>query len=168
MTPRFRLLAYSGTTVALLSAIAGLTCNGHRWWCGNDWLDVRASFHDLHEAQRLGEEKDAVLAALYEVHVARQAVLADLVARRLTLREAAARFRDLAQDTPDYPWYLLRASFPGPTDDERFCHQVIRHVQSYVSVVRPDEEAEVVARLEAELEACREPDGTIRLPPGRP
>src|SRR5262245_59244518 len=117
MSPRFRLLASSGTAVALLGAMVGLTCNGHDEWFANDWLDLRA-FHDLREAHRLGEEKDAWRAAWDQLQVARQEVLENLVARRLTLLEAAARYRDLAQDTSGYPWDVLRHSFPGATDDE--------------------------------------------------
>src|SRR5262245_9733662 len=167
MSPRFRRLASSGTAVALLGAMAGLTCNGHDGWFANDWLDLRA-FHDLREANRLGEEKDVLMTVAHQRHVARHQALVDLLARRLPLLEAAARYRDLVQDLPHFSWDILRRSCPGSTDDERFCRQVIQSVQSYVSVIRPDEEAEVVARLEAELEAHRQGDGTIRLPERRP
>jgi hypothetical protein len=94
--------------------------------------------------------------------------LAEQVAEgRLALTDAAARFRDLDRQPPPFHWDHFRHAYPGRSDEERHCREVIRFVR--VTQDRPDSGA-VAARLEAELRDLLD-RGALRLPeapPGRP
>jgi hypothetical protein len=81
---------------------------------------------------------------------------------RLGLLEAAARFRDLDQQPPVIAPAIVRRVYPGVSDEERYCRQVISH--AYSAPGRRDAtRAAGVARLEVEL--CeRLNNGDLRLP----
>src|SRR5262249_32180009 len=51
-----------------------------------------------------------------------------LLAGRMTLLEAAACFRDLNWEPPAFHWDYFRARWPGDSDDERHCHEVLAWV----------------------------------------
>jgi hypothetical protein len=86
----------------------------------------------------------------------------DLLAGRLTLLQAAAGFRDVEEALP-VTWAPRRAA-PGPAGAERLCRLVMDRANAWMERNRPGRAAGVAARLEAELERRRRPDGTIRLP----
>ena len=90
---------------------------------------------------------------------ARRRVALDLEAGRLTLLEAAEHFRDLNGSYPGFNWYQFRRHFPGSSDDERHCRQVIKFVALESP---PGRAASARQRLEAELEGHLR-RGTLRL-----
>src|SRR5262245_44543068 len=55
----------------------------------------------------------------------RQAVVDAVVAGRMDLLQAAARFRHLNESLPEVSRDVIRAYFPGASDEERVCRQVI-------------------------------------------
>ena len=89
--------------------------------------------------------------------------MAELLGGRLTLVEAAARFRDLEEtlgDTPASAWRPQCAA----TDGERLCREVIHWVYARFRPDAPQLAEELAASLEAELWFCQDRDGTIVLP----
>ena len=86
----------------------------------------------------------------------------DLLAGRLTLLQAAAGFRDLEEALP-VTW-APRGAAPGPAEAERLCRVVMERANRWMERTLPGRAADVAARLEAELERQRQPDGTLRLP----
>ncbi|HKB02943.1 MAG TPA: hypothetical protein VKD90_12030 [Gemmataceae bacterium] len=98
---------------------------------------------------------------LHRITVKERAVR-DLLAARLTLLQAAARFRDVEEEHPITGKPHCAAS--APADGERWCRRVMEQAIGWVAANLPAQAADVAARLEAELEQHREPDGTIRLP----
>src|SRR5262249_43635699 len=85
------------------------------------------SFHES------GSEADPrVAAALYcwqaKAHIARS-----LVAREWTLREAAEAFRVLDEANPNFNRRLFRSTYPGETDEESHCREVINWLTNYYS-----------------------------------
>jgi hypothetical protein len=81
-------------------------------------------------------------------------VAMELVAHRLSLREAAARFQELNTLTGDARWWeIYRQRYPGQSDEERHCKEVILYVEAMVSDELPEQAAAVTSRLEAELQA---------------
>src|ERR1700730_7784401 len=56
----------------------------------------------------------------------------DVAEDRCTLLAAAARFRDLSESGPAFSWEGFRMRYPGASDDERFCRQVIVFVDNEV------------------------------------
>jgi hypothetical protein len=85
-----------------------------------------------------------------------------VVEGRMSLLDAAALFRDLDQTGPNIGWEHYRASFPGGTDEERHCREVIVWVERMVDPP-PPERAAVVERLERELEELLR-HGPLSLP----
>jgi hypothetical protein len=81
----------------------------------------------------------------------RAKVLDDMVEGQCSLLEAAACFRDLNQSTPHFPWEHFRRTFPGATDEERHCRQVIELLRWRLEVC-PDDRTPAIRRLETELE----------------
>ena len=115
------------------------------------------------EEQHRDDSLEGRLADAFRRSERRQALARELLAGRLTLREAAARSRALAEADPDFRWYVFRQTYAGASDAERHCRHMIAAVAEALRD-RPAEAAEVVARLEAELQEHRKRDGTIRLP----
>jgi hypothetical protein len=127
---------------------------------GLDWW----SLPEMHEQIRSGEQALLDKQADCEAVEARIAVKAEvidaLVAGRLTLAEAAARFRKL-NASAGAPPTAVKGAFPGATEEERLCRQVI----SWTTCVGSYESAhQTRERLEAELGRLLAQDGGIRLP----
>ena len=154
-------LALVGTALAALheyrpawAARAGLD-----WW----------SLPDLQAQLRRAEQQQAALGQGDGVTLARmtgkEAVTRDLRAGRLTLLQAAARFRAL-NASPGGPAADLRAHFAGTTAEERVCRQVISWTQAAVSQDEsPAAGRHTGRRLEAELAGLLERNhGVITLP----
>src|SRR5262249_45319578 len=94
---------------------------------------------------------------------ARHQVAADVIAGRLSLLEAAARFRDLNAQEPAIAAAFTR-SHPDRSPEECLCRQVIGQVESDLAEQSPKRAAELRTRLEAELRGHLHRDGAIRLP----
>jgi hypothetical protein len=110
------------------------------------------------ESEKLDSQLQEVSRRLY----GKEHVAAEVARGRLTLLEAAARFRDLNAELPGFQREQFRSVYPGRSDDERHCWQVIRFVRTELQDV-PNAVPRVVGRLEAELQA-RVDRGDLRLP----
>ena len=106
---------------------------------------------------RQGAELDGVSQAVRRRLAERERLAGDVIAGRLTLLEAAARFRDLDEQNPGFDWGIFRSTYAGASDDERLCRQVLAFVES-----EPGGTA-VLGRLEAELQG-RLGRGDLYLP----
>jgi hypothetical protein len=105
---------------------------------------------------------DTRLESNYRRVQAKYAVVTELVAGRLTLLDAAARFRDLDAGLPDVRDRLME-QYPGVPYAVALCRHVIEHARSVLRVQAPEQVASVVARLEAELQAQLECETDLRL-----
>jgi hypothetical protein len=90
------------------------------------------------------------------------ALAGEVIEGRLSLLRAAARFRDLSARPPAFNWEDFRRTYPGDSDDERHCREVIKFVRQGVQL-RPGADPAVADRLEAELRGLLE-HGDLRLP----
>jgi hypothetical protein len=117
---------------------------------------------ELGEEPRKGDELARHGEHLLRHINAKSEVVAELLGGRLTLLQAAARFRDLEETPPDR---LAVPRLPGgAADGERHCRAVMRWVDNWLKVQAPEQAAGMAARLEEELRRHRGPDGIIRLP----
>jgi hypothetical protein len=105
-----------------------------------------------------GDRIEREVAACDRRSEARRRIARDLAAGRLTLLEAAEHFRDLNLTHPDFHWGQFRHQFPGSSDDERHCRQVLK----FVALEGEPGRAAARERLEAELEGHLR-RGTLRL-----
>jgi hypothetical protein len=71
----------------------------------------------------------------------------------MTLPEAAACFRNLNAEQSKLREEMLLAAFPGASEEERLCRQVIVWVANALSD-DPGRQTVEVARLEAEMNQC--------------
>jgi hypothetical protein len=116
------------------------------------------------ERERTAELERGRQIALRRVEIKTE-VATELIAGRLTLFEAAARFRDL-KDPPKAYWSLLRRAYPGKSDAECICRSTIDWTVN-VALDQPCGEpgaAAVRSRLEGELRAHLLRFGKVRLP----
>jgi hypothetical protein len=82
---------------------------------------------------------------------------------RLTLREAARRYRDHNATNPGFDRRSFEVGFPGGNDEERCCRQVITRVECELGHA-PERARAVRLQLEAVLEGCRR-QGLVSLSP---
>jgi len=95
-------------------------------------------------------------------HAVKDHAVRELLAGRLTLLQAAARCRDVEAAYP-VPWAPHIAA-TDPAEGERLCRMVISMARGWMLENVAAQAAAETARLEAELEQHRDPDGTVRLP----
>jgi hypothetical protein len=115
------------------------------------WEDIRPCERE-NTAERvrnasLEQKLQAILCRNKRKHRLAEAVLAG----RVTLLDGAAYFRALDHQPPEFNWSHFRDRWPGDSDDERHCHEVIHWV--YLALLNSDRcQAEAVrARLSTEL-----------------
>jgi hypothetical protein len=85
----------------------------------------------------------------------KSALAREVIEGRLPLLQAAARFRDLNARPPAFNWGAFRQTYPGDSDDERHCREVIQFVRQE-GPQRPGADPSLVGRLEAELRGLLE------------
>jgi hypothetical protein len=148
--------------LVLAVGAAGFACYGVR-------SSMEPGFADRSEFPRALADRgpnDAELERRRQIAMRRSAAketaVRELLAGRLTLAEAAVCFRNAEEETP-MTWVPPRIA--GVTDEaERLCRNVMDRAHYWVAENLPEATAHVDARLEAELQQLRGPDGFIRLP----
>jgi hypothetical protein len=96
---------------------------------------LREVREELARERALEEQNAAVLASA----VAKERLIADLIARRLTMAEAVAGFRALDEANPYFNEELFVWDHPGASDEERYRHEVLCYLRARLPGV-PDEE----------------------------
>jgi hypothetical protein len=108
-----------------------------------------------------GEDLDRRIAATLRRSQLLRRIARAVVEGRITLLEAAERFRELNESSCDFSQQMFRKIYAGASDDERYARYVIAVAESECAGDRQRARA-VVTRLEAELsESLRR--GTFRL-----
>jgi hypothetical protein len=92
------------------------------------------------------------------------AIIRDVIAGRLKLLEAAARYRKLNADFPHASHWLEQQRYPGMPYERALCQQIIDTVRDELSEAAPDQVKPLVSRLEAELKEHLCADGQVHLP----
>jgi hypothetical protein len=110
-------------------------------------VEAKNPFENLEAGAGVAELQ---LQRISEATSGRQFIAHELIAGRLTLQEAIARFRLVSQNNPDYSWQLFQVAHSGATEDERLGHQVIAYVKSELSDY-PESAAEIVNWLDGQL-----------------
>jgi hypothetical protein len=118
---------------------------------------------DEGDVARVSAELDRATALSRHCLAVKAEVCTELIAGRLSLFEAAVRFRAASAEVPARFRRNLAEVYPGDSDDERECRRVIEWVRS-----AGDQDAgvrdQVADRLEVELCEHLAEQGTVRLP----
>jgi hypothetical protein len=129
-------------------ALGALTYVGLGRYPGAAWAVASAGAEPAGRQSSLDEDlRDVVRRS-----EGRRRVVDDVIAGRLSLAAAAARFQELDEASATFNWDRFRAVNPGETDLEKQCHAVILHVQNLL-VNEPDRQRAVTGRLEEERRA---------------
>jgi len=119
-----------------------------------------SSLIELFSAQRREEQRHEALAARDRYYLdnleGKQEVVRELLERRLTLRQAAARFQTLNAACADYDWEGFRAAFEGRDDEEQHCRQVLSFARMQMGPVSGPGN-ELIEELDLELERSCHP-----------
>jgi hypothetical protein len=145
-----RLYVSSSLAVGLV-ALACFTGTGAPHEAGLDFWRLPQAQREAEDGLRQSDALDARLRVVLDCHAAKERALAALLAGRLPLREAAARFRRADLANPSFPWSIFPDLFPGANDAERHAREVIEHARVALRD-EPARAAAVVSRLEAELQ----------------
>jgi len=106
------------------------------------------------ELRRVGQ-LDALVGAARRKQALKTTVIDGLIAGRLTLAGAVARFEEIEAEFPELATESragLEASQPGRTYRERLAHSVVAHCTKRLEG-QPERAGPVLARLDAELAA---------------
>jgi hypothetical protein len=116
----------------------------------------------LREQQRNLQLRDD-MAALNRVNADKHELTEEVIAGRVGLLEAARRFSDLDAAAPQFNRAAFRRTWPGHTDEERYCREVMGFVRTTLSD-QPDRRHLVLGQLEAELGDYLRRDRTAYAP----
>jgi hypothetical protein len=150
------------TAAALGLALAGVSVARPSWPAdlGVDFWNVPALNARLKQHQQVAVALEYQDEQVMRRIAVKEVIVHDLIAGRISLVEAAAQFRALNAGRRDY-LSVIRATFPGRTDDERICRNVIGFVEA---AVEQDEDGRyTVHRLNEELWRLAD-SGTLVLP----
>jgi transposase-like protein len=154
-----RLLGSAGVTAIVLTT---LTVFSPPWLRESEESSTRLISFDPAEEDLERRRQEVLWREETKLTIAR-----DVADGRVSLMEAASRFRTLAENTPDFRWNQFRQSFPGGSDEERHCQAVIVLLEADLMVVDPARAEKCVAMLQAELRELLK-KGTPRLPEKHP
>ena len=94
---------------------------------------------------------------------AKEAIVTEVIAERLTLLQAAAQFRDLNATWPQAS-HWLQQRYPGVPYELALCRQIIDQVRIELRQWAPERRDRIVTRLEAELQTHLESEAGLRIP----
>jgi hypothetical protein len=117
---------------------------------GLDFWNVPALQARLDQDVRHHRELDAKDVEVLRRIEIKEGVIADLIAGRMSLPEATTHFKVLNIGRPDY-MTIIRAGYPGATDDERLSRNVLAFVEAHLRCRRANDRS-IVERLTRELE----------------
>jgi hypothetical protein len=160
----FRLSLCAGLGGVLLIG-ASRACPAWTARLGLNFRGLVALEEQMTAEQRRSAELDRQSRLVFPRVVAKCRAGAELASGRLSLLEAAARFRALDRITTGGPAPLFHQFYPGSCDEERYCRQAIHFLKG--GLYKRAEDAALMEQLEAEL-TDHLAHGTLHLPEAGP
>jgi hypothetical protein len=143
-----------GGLLVVVGLLAGVLSVRSDWLSatGVDFWNLPELYADLEQASRelvILEQRDKdVLSHM----AAKRGVVRALRLGELSLFEAAARFGEINTQAPETMTFV-RAMYPGDTDEERLCRQVLGWLEVDLWYGDDSNERATLARLQADFEA---------------
>ena len=117
----------------------------------------------VHTPIEQSRELDAQIEESIQRCKAKEDLVREVIAGRLTLLEAAARFRDVNASCPKARTFLQRA-FASLPYEHALCRQIIAYAEAELRDQGSDQKDRVLHRLEAELAEHLRQHGKVCLP----
>jgi len=121
------------------------------------------SMSQLQNALMLGQELEDQSKLVVQRCDAKDIVVADVIAGRLTLIEAAVRFRKINESNPQAEHWLTKYPYRNQPYELALCRSVIQRVELELEARGTGRELGIVARLEAELAEHLQRHGRVSL-----
>jgi hypothetical protein len=148
--------------LACLGAAAALLAGGFYLFSGRADLRSALSLDRLLREEQRHQELREELDMLSQVTAAKYALAREVADGRLSLGEAARRFRELDAGLRHFSPEEFRRRFPGRSDDERYRRQVILFAEAELDR-QPERAAAVKRRLAAQLDEYLHDDRPAHL-----
>jgi len=157
-----RLLIWSVLAALALGGLAGMSQAVPEWVedSGLDFWNLPRVNRQLELQARRTEDLDARLENTFSRIEIRQRVVDQILAGQMSLREAAAKFRELTQAVPKHV-ELVKLHYPDMSEDEMYCRYVLDYLWRGCGF--PKEPTPVLLKLQRELEHARHQAGGVRL-----
>lgn len=117
---------------------------------GSEFFDSQGLRQRIREESQLGQDLDRRFQAVMACNLGKTEAVEELLSNQISLAQAAARFQILDLGRAYRHEAMFRETFPGTTEEERYCRQVIAFVNGRRSE-SPEATFRNVARLKAEL-----------------
>jgi hypothetical protein len=117
-----------------------------------------------HDPVIRGQELENQTKLVMQRSAAKDAVVADVIDGRLTLLEAAAKFRAINASSPRAEHWLTSYQYPDQPYDLALCRSVIERVELQLHAQSSGQREGPVARLETELAEHLRRHGRVCLP----
>jgi len=147
------------------SAVIGAAYAQSGWAASlsTEWRSVCELEQTIEEQVRVRLELDEQWEQVVKRTERRRRVVAEIEAEHITLLQAAAEFRALNESLPARS-SSCDSAYPGSSEGERLCRNVIRLVQIDLSERTPSLAAAKTKQLEGELQTLMKRDGIVHLP----
>ena len=146
---------------ALLLMVPGLTAVGLGW---AGWNRASSSERTSAGSSRLLVVSSEENRVIQQRLVAKNRVIDSLLAEEMNLQEAAAWFRFLNDNPPEFPCDF-RERTPGRDEGEKACRQVLQWVRTRLPLQLPESQGTaLVHHLESQLDALLADSDSVELP----
>ncbi len=137
-------------TLALV-AVSGYSAAQWKAAEGIGWESLEDEAERAEERARQ-QQLEATRQAVANRIALKEALIAELIEGRRSLREVTAAFVSLNENQPGYS-LGIRHAHPGSTDEERTAHNVLTYAKLSLTSLPPETQDRVLARLRCEFEA---------------
>jgi hypothetical protein len=137
--------------LVLLPAVALAALLGGTASFATGLFQTRSERIDIEEQRELESHLDVIKGEVVRRVAIKNALVAELIAGRTTLSEVTGQFLILNQSRPDV-MAIIRATYPGSTDQEKSAHNVIAYLRVELNHAPPAEQTEVLTRLKIEFD----------------
>jgi hypothetical protein len=162
MLLRVNLYTLFGVLLAIVSVVTALPAE-----CadriGDAWAESAFARLWYRDQLKYSAELDGYVAALPARERGRYDVIEKVRTGRMSLVQAAAQFK-FFNGLPNSSTYHGEAEWPGLSEDERLCRQVIQAVEFNWNDKPSSQRSAILERLETELRENRECYGKVTLP----
>ncbi|MBA4190418.1 MAG: hypothetical protein C0467_20720 [Planctomycetaceae bacterium] len=116
-----------------------------------DMFQSKSVREELKEDNEIRANLEVINTEIQRRIAIKEALIAELIAGRTTLAKVTDQFLVMNQSRPEY-MTIIRSSCPGNSDFEKTAHNVIGYANGELSRLPESQQAEIRARLQAELQ----------------